>query len=51
MIKTLLIIAFISLILTIAIFKISDYLYDKPKTKFRQWWSRNLVDLDNNYND
>jgi len=38
-------------VLMIIIFKISEYLNDKPKTKFRQWWSRHVVDLDNIYND
>jgi len=34
----------------VIIFKTSDYLTDKPKTnKFRQWWSRHICDLDNNY--
>jgi enamine deaminase RidA (YjgF/YER057c/UK114 family) len=32
--------------------KVTDYLEDKPKTnKFRQWWSNNVVDLDNRYSD
>jgi len=32
--------------------KVTDYLEDKPKTnKFRQWWSNNMVDLDNRYSD
>jgi len=35
----------------IIIFKVTEYLMDKPKTKFRQWWSRHIVDLDNTYND
>ena len=33
-----------------AIFKTSEYLSTKPKTnKFRQWWSDNIVDLDNRF--
>jgi hypothetical protein len=32
--------------------KVTDYLENKPKTnKFRQWWSNNMVDLDNKYSD
>ena len=34
------------------IVKVTDYLEPKPKTnKFRQWWSNNVVDLDNKYSD
>ena len=50
MIKLLLIAATISLLIFIAIVKISEYLDGKPKShKFRQWWSNHIVDLDNRY--
>lgn len=50
MIKILLIAAAISLSLFFAIIKISEYLDGKPKSsKLRQWWSNNIVDLDNRY--
>jgi len=30
----------------------TKYLQDKPKThKFRQWWSNNMVDLDDNFSE
>ncbi len=42
----------ISLTSMFIIFKVTDYLMDKPKTgKFRKWWSSHIVDLDNKYND
>lgn len=42
----------ISIVLMITVIKVTDYLEPKPKTnKFRQWWSNNIVDLDNRYSD
>lgn len=43
----------LSIVLLMAIIvKTTEYLQDKPKTnKFRQWWSNNIVDLDNRYSD
>lgn len=38
------------LLLMVLVNELSNYLGDKPKTnKIRQWWSRNIVDLDNKY--
>ena len=42
----------VSIVTMIIIVKVTDYLEPKPKTnKFRQWWSNNIVDLDNRYSD
>ena len=49
-IKSYLILLIISTIGIVTVFKITDYLTDKPKSsKFRQWWSRYIVDLDKRY--
>jgi len=50
LIKSYLILLAISAISMVTIFKVTDYLIDKPKTnKFRKWWSNHIVDLDNHY--
>jgi len=49
--KSYLILTVVVTVSMIIIFKVTEYLMDKPKTKFRQWWSRHVVDLDNRYND
>jgi cell shape-determining protein MreC len=39
-------------LLIVGVFKITDYLIDKPKSnKFRQWWSNHIADIDNRYED
>lgn len=50
LIKSYLILLAISAISMVTIFKVTEYIDNKPKTnKFRQWWSRHIVDLDNRY--
>lgn len=50
LIKSYLVLLAISTIGMVTIFKVTEYVDNKPKTnKFRQWWSRHIVDLDNNY--
>jgi hypothetical protein len=42
---------FISFVIMYAFDKLTNYLGDKPREhKFRQWWSKHVCDLDNNYN-
>ena len=50
--KLLIILFALSIGAIISIMYISGILEDKPKSnKFRQWWSNNIVDLDDRYND
>jgi hypothetical protein len=51
-IKILFMLASISFSLFLIMGLITRELDKKPKTnKFRQWWSRHIVDLDNSYDD
>jgi len=50
LIKSYLILLTISVGGMIIIFKVTEYIDNKPKTnKFRQWWSNHIVDLDKRY--
>ena len=50
LIKSYLIILAISAIGMVTIFKVTEYIDNKPKTnKFRKWWSNHIVDLDKRY--
>lgn len=42
----------IGFLLTISVFYITDRLNDVPRSnKFRQWWSKHIVDLDGKYEE
>ena len=46
------IIVVIGIFLIIVVGLLTTELQEKPKSnKFRQWWSNNIVDLDDRYND
>jgi len=50
MVRLFLIFSLSTIPLFILVGLITEYLELKPKTnKFRQWWSRHIVDLDNRY--
>lgn len=49
-VKLLIILFALSIGTIISIMYISSILEDKPKSnKFRQWWTKHIVDLDNEY--
>lgn len=51
-VKLLIILAALSIGLIILIMYISTILEDKPKSsKFRQWWTKHIVDLDGKYEE
>lgn len=42
----------IGCVFTLSIFYITDRLNDVPKSnKFRQWWSKHIVDMDGKYEE
>jgi nucleoside recognition membrane protein YjiH len=47
-----LILVFISFLLAVIMFYITNKLSNAPKpNKFRQWWSKHIVDLDGKYKE
>ena len=51
-IKLLIILMALSVIIFMFILETSARLENKPRSnKFRQWWSKHVVDLDGKYND
>jgi hypothetical protein len=48
MIKTILVIYFITFIIVMGILFFDRYVPDNPKSKFGKWWRKNLIDREEN---
>jgi hypothetical protein len=52
MLKFLFVLFIVSSVSMILVFYVTPILDKKPKSnKFRQWWNKHVVDMDNNYEE